>query len=111
MKHYFNPMSRAITTRWMLLEADVPHEQVFVDITNGDTDRAEYRAVNPMAKSLRSWTVTLSSLKPPPYAPISRTSFLKRAWRPRLAPQPAAHTTATYLCPAQRLSQCSPSPP
>ncbi|WP_020399670.1 glutathione S-transferase family protein [Kordiimonas gwangyangensis] len=50
MKHYFNPMSRAITTRWMLLEADVPHEQVFVDITNGDTDRAEYRAVNPMGK-------------------------------------------------------------
>ncbi|WP_417450979.1 glutathione S-transferase family protein [Kordiimonas sp.] len=50
MKHYFNPMSRAITTHWMLLEADVVHEQIVVDLANGDTDTPDYRAINPMGK-------------------------------------------------------------
>ena len=50
MKHYFNPMSRAVTTHWMLLEADAAHEQVMVDIASGDTGTPAYRAVNPMGK-------------------------------------------------------------
>jgi glutathione S-transferase len=50
MKHYFHPMSRAVTTHWMLTELDVAHEQVIVDITAGDTNTAEYRAINPMGK-------------------------------------------------------------
>ncbi|WP_417461495.1 glutathione S-transferase family protein [Kordiimonas sp.] len=50
MKHYFNPMSRAVTTHWMLLELDAAHEQVVVDFTNGETATPEFRAVNPMGK-------------------------------------------------------------
>ena len=50
MKHYFNPMSRAITTHWMLLEADASHEQILVDPANGDTATPDYRAINPMGK-------------------------------------------------------------
>ena len=50
MRHYFNPMSRAVTTHWMLTELDVPHEQVVVDVFSGETDTPEYRAINPMGK-------------------------------------------------------------
>lgn len=50
MKHYFNPMSRAVTTHWMLLEADAEFDQIDLDFTKGETDRPEYRAVNPMGK-------------------------------------------------------------
>lgn len=50
MKHYFNPMSRAVTTHWMLIELGVAHEQVFVDFLKGETERREYRAINPMGK-------------------------------------------------------------
>ena len=50
MQHYFNPMSRAITTHWMLTELDAPHEQHLVDIFAGETDTPEYRAINPMGK-------------------------------------------------------------
>lgn len=50
MKHYFNPMSRAMTTHWMLIELGAVHEQVVVDFTNGETDTPEYRAINPMGK-------------------------------------------------------------
>jgi len=50
MKHFFHPMSRAVTTHWMLTELDVPHEQVVVDFHNGASDTPEFRAVNPMGK-------------------------------------------------------------
>ena len=50
MKHYFNPMSRAVTTHWMLTELDVPHEQIMVDVHAGATDAADFRAINPMGK-------------------------------------------------------------
>jgi len=36
IKHYFNPMSRAVTTDWMLRELDVPHEQVIIDTSAGE---------------------------------------------------------------------------
>lgn len=50
MKHYFHPMSRAVTTHWMLTELGVAHEQVFIDFHNGANDTPEFRAVNPMGK-------------------------------------------------------------
>ena len=43
-------MSRAVTTDWMLRELDVPHEQVTVDIANGQQRSADYREINPMGK-------------------------------------------------------------
>ena len=48
MKHYFNPMSRAATTAWMLAELDAPHEQVLIEMPAGEN--AEYREINPMGK-------------------------------------------------------------
>ncbi len=50
MKHYFNHMSRAVTTHWMLTELNAEHEQIIVDIEAGETGTAEYRAINPMGK-------------------------------------------------------------
>ena len=48
MKHYFNPMSRAATTAWMLAELDVPHEDILIEMPAGEN--AEFRKVNPMGK-------------------------------------------------------------
>lgn len=50
MKHYFNPMSRAVTTHWMLTELGASHEQVVIDFIKGETDTPAYRAINPMGK-------------------------------------------------------------
>lgn len=50
MKHYFNPMSRGITTDWMLKELDVPHEQIIIDFSKGENNSPEYRKINPMGK-------------------------------------------------------------
>ncbi len=50
MKHYFNPMSRAVTTHWMLLELGVEHEQILVDFMAGEGKTPEFRSINPMGK-------------------------------------------------------------
>ena len=50
MKHYFNPMSRGVTTDWMLKELDAPHEQIVIDFASGENKTPEYRAINPMGK-------------------------------------------------------------
>jgi len=50
MKHYYNPMSRAVTTDWMLRELDVQHEQIIVDFIGGESSSAEFRGINPMGK-------------------------------------------------------------
>jgi len=50
MKHYFNPVSRAVTTHWMLTELGADHEQVIVDVQSGETASPEFRAINPMGK-------------------------------------------------------------
>ncbi len=50
MKHYFRPMSRAVTTDWMLKELDAPHEQIIIDFRAGEQNAPEYRAINPMGK-------------------------------------------------------------
>lgn len=50
MKHYFNPMSRGVTTDWMLKELGVIHEQVIVDLGAGENKSAEFREINPMEK-------------------------------------------------------------
>lgn len=50
MKHYFNSMSRALTSDWMLRELDVEHERIVIDIQAGEQNAPEYRAINPMGK-------------------------------------------------------------
>ena len=50
MKHYFNPMSRAVTTHWMLVELGVEHEQIVVDLMSGEGKTPEFRSINPMGK-------------------------------------------------------------
>lgn len=50
MKHYYHPMSRAVTTHWMLTELDVEYEQVVIDFPAGENNTPEYRAINPMGK-------------------------------------------------------------
>lgn len=50
MKHYYNPISRAMTTLWMFAELKVEPEQILVDIQSGETATPEFRAINPMGK-------------------------------------------------------------
>ena len=50
MKHYMNPMSRGVTTDWMLKELDVPHEQIIVDVAAGENKSPGYQRINPMQK-------------------------------------------------------------
>ena len=50
LKHYYHPMSRAVTSDWMLKELDAPHEQIIIDFTAGEQNTPEYRAINPMGK-------------------------------------------------------------
>jgi glutathione S-transferase len=50
IKHYFNHMSRGVTTDWMLRELDVPHEKIIIDTSAGKQNTPEYRAINPMGK-------------------------------------------------------------
>ena len=42
---YTHPLACALGVQIALLEADVPHERVFVDLAS---DRAEYRKINPL---------------------------------------------------------------
>ena len=50
MKHYYNPMSRAVTTDWMLKELDAPHEQIIIDFTADENNLPDFRKINPMGK-------------------------------------------------------------
>lgn len=50
MKHYFNAMSRAVTSDWMLEELGAEHERIVIDIQAGEQNSPEYRAINPMGK-------------------------------------------------------------
>ena len=50
MKHYYNPMSRAISTDWMLKELDAPHEQIRIDFKINENNSADFRNINPMGK-------------------------------------------------------------
>ena len=50
MKHYYHPMSRAVSTYWMLLELGVEFEQVPVDFMAGENLQREFTSINPMAK-------------------------------------------------------------
>ena len=50
MKHYYHPMSRAVTTDWMLRELEADHEQLLVDFTVGEHREPAYLAINPMGK-------------------------------------------------------------
>ena len=50
MKHYYNPMSRAITTDWMLKELDAQHQQIIIDFTTDENNSSNFRKINPMGK-------------------------------------------------------------
>lgn len=50
LKHYYHPMSRAVTSDWMLKELDAPHEQILIDFPAGENKKPEYLAINPMGK-------------------------------------------------------------
>ena len=50
MKHYYNPMSRAVTTDWMLKELDAQHQQILIDFTTGENNSSDFRKINPMGK-------------------------------------------------------------
>jgi glutathione S-transferase len=50
MKHYFNPISRGVTTAWMFAELDVEHEDIVINLQGTEQERLAYRAVNPMGK-------------------------------------------------------------
>lgn len=50
LKHYYNPMSRAVSSDWMLKELDIPHEQINIDFRAGENNTPEFKAINPMGK-------------------------------------------------------------
>lgn len=50
MKHYFNPMSRAVTTDWMLKELSINYEQLDIDFSVNSPELLKLRQVNPMGK-------------------------------------------------------------
>jgi glutathione S-transferase len=50
MKHYYHPMSRGVTTDWMLTELAAPHEKILIDFFAGENNTPEYRAINPIGK-------------------------------------------------------------
>ncbi len=50
IRYYFNPMSRGDTTDWMLRGLDLPHEKIIIDISAGEQNSSQFRAVNPMGK-------------------------------------------------------------
>lgn len=50
MKHYFNPMSRAVTTDWMLKELNINYEQLDIDFSVNSPELLQLRQVNPMGK-------------------------------------------------------------
>ncbi|RPJ65478.1 glutathione S-transferase family protein [Alteromonas sediminis] len=50
MKHYYNSMSRAITTDWMLKELDVQHEQININFSEDSPELLDLKTINPMGK-------------------------------------------------------------
>jgi glutathione S-transferase len=50
MKHYYNSMSRAVTTDWILKELDIKHEQIGIDFTTNTPELLQLRRINPMGK-------------------------------------------------------------
>ncbi|MEM7002211.1 MAG: glutathione S-transferase family protein [Pseudomonadota bacterium] len=50
MKHYYHPMSRAVSSDWLLREMPIEHEQIVVDFMAGENNTPEFRAINPMGK-------------------------------------------------------------
>lgn len=50
MQHYFNPMSRAVTTDWMLKELNINYEQVDVDFSVNSPELIQLQQINPMRK-------------------------------------------------------------
>src|SRR5215208_199720 len=47
---YHHPYSRAANVVWMLEELGVPYQLKYVDITQGEQSKPEFRHKNPMGK-------------------------------------------------------------
>ncbi len=50
MQLYWAPRTRSLRALWALEESGAPYERVKLDLSAGEHRRAEYRAINPMAK-------------------------------------------------------------
>ncbi|MBB1348312.1 MULTISPECIES: glutathione S-transferase family protein [unclassified Pseudoalteromonas] len=50
MKHYYNSMSRSVTTDWMLKELDVQHEQININFSEDSPELRDLQTINPMGK-------------------------------------------------------------
>jgi len=50
MKHFYNRMSRAVTTDWMLKELAIAHQQIPVDLSENSQDLVKLKNINPMGK-------------------------------------------------------------
>ena len=97
MKHYFNPMSRAITTHWMLTELGVDHEQIIVDLMKGEGSTPEYRAINPMGKipALVDGDIVVTEVAA--ICAYLADKFPEKVLRPRQAQMSEVNTTDTCL--------------
>jgi glutathione S-transferase len=62
MQLYWSPRSRSFTALWLMEETGQPYERVLTDISTGAQKRAEYLAINPMAKvpALKDGEATLA---------------------------------------------------
>lgn len=50
IKLYWAPHTRSLRALWVLEEAGLPYERVFVDLSAGVQETPAFRAINPMAK-------------------------------------------------------------
>lgn len=50
MKHYYNSMSRSVTTDWMLKELDEQHEQININFSEDSPELRDLQTINPMGK-------------------------------------------------------------
>jgi len=107
MKHYFNPMSRALTTHWMLTELNAEHEQVMVDFEAGDSRSAEFRAINPMGKvpTLVDDGVVVTEVAA--ICAYLADKYPEKGFAPPSTLPSAGATTDICSFPAQRLNPCS----
>lgn len=51
MKLYFAPRTRSVRPRWILEELEVPYELVRLDLSKGEGDVPEYRALHPFGEA------------------------------------------------------------
>ena len=106
MTHYFNPMSRAVTTHWMLTELDVKHEQIVVDFMSGETSTPEFRAINPMGKIPVLVDDDIIITEVAAICAYLADKFPEKVWHLRLIQVRGENITDTCSFPGQPWNQC-----